>query len=88
MRIPRLRKEIDEEEQERRQLIDDILNLKYSMKKTEFLFDRTEDTDLIDALIYEHKALQSRYTYLIKKAKEMRIEIEQLEQMELNTRFF
>lgn len=49
---------------------DELVEINQRMKEQEHLFDLVEDEDLIEAIIYEQKALYSRYTYLIKKAKE------------------
>ena len=34
-------------------------------------FNTTDDTDLIDSYVYEINALQSRYNYLLRRAKEL-----------------
>ena len=49
---------------------DELIELNQRIQKQELLFNLVEDDDLIEAIIYELKSLYSRYTYLIKKAKE------------------
>jgi len=52
------------------QIKDELLLLNQRIQKQEQLFDFVDDDDLVEAVIYEQKALYSRYAYLIKKAKE------------------
>lgn len=59
----------------------EFYNICACLKKYEQLFNMTENDDLLEALIYEHKALESRYTYLMKKARDMEIEINFYERM-------
>jgi hypothetical protein len=58
---------------------DDIKNEMYilheRLKKHEQEFNMTDDNDIIEALIYEEKALQSRFAFLVKQARELGIEI-------------
>ena len=51
-------------------LKDELAEIARQLQEQEHLFDLVDDDDLIDAIIYEQKALYARYTYLIKKAKE------------------
>jgi len=51
-------------------LRDELSLLTERMQKQEQLFDLIEDEDLIEAIIYEQKAINARYSYLIKKARE------------------
>ncbi|MCL2036239.1 MAG: DUF2508 family protein [Oscillospiraceae bacterium] len=52
------------------QLQDELIQITELLQKQEQLFDLVEDDDLIEAIIYEQKALYSRFSYLIKKARE------------------
>ncbi|MCL2037277.1 MAG: YaaL family protein [Oscillospiraceae bacterium] len=61
-----------QQNQIRDELKDEINKLNQRIQEKEQLFDLVEDDDLIEAIIYEQKALHSRYTYLIKKAKKER----------------
>ncbi|MCL2633730.1 MAG: YaaL family protein [Oscillospiraceae bacterium] len=56
--------------EEHLEIRDELDKLTERIQKQEQLFDLIEDEDLIEAIIYEHKALQARYAYLIKKARE------------------
>jgi len=49
---------------------DELILINERMQRQEQLFDLVDDDDLIEAIIYEQKALTSRYSYLIKRAKE------------------
>ena len=49
--------------------------LSEKLKKHEQEFNMADNTDLIEALIYEEKALQSRFAFLMKQARELGIEI-------------
>lgn len=40
------------------------------MRKNEQLFDLAESDELIEAVIYEQKALQARYSFLLRTARE------------------
>jgi hypothetical protein len=50
-----------------------ILNEKLKAQEREFNF--TDDDDIIEALIYEQKALQSRFSALMKRARELKLEV-------------
>ncbi|MCL1823390.1 MAG: YaaL family protein [Oscillospiraceae bacterium] len=45
------------------------------LKAQERNFNQTDDENLIEALIYEQKALQSRFAFLIKQAREKGLEV-------------
>jgi hypothetical protein len=49
--------------------------LSEKLKSQEREFNQAEDDDIIEALIYEQKALQSRFSCLMKRAREMKLEI-------------
>ena len=38
-------------------------------------FDLADDPDLIEAIIYEQKSLQSRYAYLLRQAKRAQLSV-------------
>lgn len=54
-------------------LIDEIQEIKAMLKNVQNRFDLFTDFDLTDACIYEMEALEARYRYLIKQAKEKNI---------------
>lgn len=55
---------------ERLRLIEsDLREISLAMKTAESCFNETTDSDLMDALIYDRAALESRYNYLIRELK-------------------
>ena len=44
--------------------------------KNEQLFNMATEDEVIEAVIYEQRALQSRYAYLLKRAREKGIRID------------
>ena len=55
---------------------DELIELNGRILEQERLFNLVEDSDLIEAIIYEQKSLRLRYTYLIKKAKEQNVRLD------------
>ncbi|MCD7847789.1 MAG: DUF2508 family protein [Oscillospiraceae bacterium] len=47
----------------------DIKEISLAMKTAESCFNEVSDGDLLDALIYDRAALESRYNYLIRELK-------------------
>ncbi|MCD8006879.1 MAG: YaaL family protein [Oscillospiraceae bacterium] len=60
-------------EKERKQKLlsieSDIKEISEAMKTAESCFNETTDGDLLDALIYDRAALESRYNYLLRELK-------------------
>lgn len=74
------KKEKEQSQREKKEELKiELLQICNHIKKLEQQFNMTENEDLLEALIYEQKALQSRYTYLVKKARENEIEINFIE---------
>lgn len=67
--IPRVREEAASPAQETDRLIEDIKAVLELMDYAERRFNLEQDEDLLEACIYENKALTARYRYLIKMAK-------------------
>ncbi|MBQ8825791.1 MAG: DUF2508 family protein [Oscillospiraceae bacterium] len=63
-----------EEEKNRRQLLDDIENCVIKINKVRERYDLVCEDELIEALIYEEKALYARYSYLLRTAREQGIQ--------------
>lgn len=61
------------ENQQRSQLISDIENCVDKLKKVRERYDLVCEDELIEALIYEEKALYARYSYLLRLAREQGI---------------
>lgn len=57
-------------------ILRDINAVLDQLRKNEYIFNRTSDPLLTEALVYEQKALRLRYSYLISVAKEMQLEVE------------
>ena len=49
---------------------DELEQVHELLQKQEELFNLAEEDELIEAIIYEQKALRLRYDYLLRKAKE------------------
>ena len=53
----------------RQQLLEDIRKTKYALDCAYSTFENVVDPDLIDCSIYELKAVQMRYRFLLKQAE-------------------
>ena len=60
-----------EEEEERRQLRESLVQTRILIHQAYAGFNSTGDSDLIDSYVFEIKALQSRYSYLLRRVKEL-----------------
>ena len=58
-------------EQERKVLLSSLAQTRALISQPYGGFNTTDDTDLIDSYVYEINALQSRYNYLLRRAKEL-----------------
>ena len=58
-------------EQERKVLLSSLAQTRALISQAYGGFNTTDDTDLIDSYVYEINALQSRYNYLLRRAKEL-----------------
>ena len=63
------------EDNEKEDIKTEMYILYEKLKKHEQEFNMADDDDLIEALIYEEKALKSRFSFLMKQARELGIEI-------------
>ena len=63
----------DTESEMRKQLLEDIDFVSQRLERIRESYDMTSEPELVDALIYEEKAMQSRFDYLIRIAKENNI---------------
>lgn len=57
----------------RKQLLEDIDRVSRQLEHIRQVYDMTSEPELVDALIYEEKAMRSRFSYLIRIAKENNI---------------
>ena len=60
-----------EEEQERAILMSQLDETRCAIHRTYLQFNSTGDPDLIDAAVFEIKAQQARYSYLLRRLKAM-----------------
>ena len=57
------------------ELKSELYILSDKLKKHEQDFNMADNDDLIEALVYEQKALQARFSFLMKQAREKGLEI-------------
>lgn len=62
-----------EKNEMRKQLLEDIDRVSRQLEHIRQVYDMTSEPELVDALIYEEKAMRSRFSYLIRIAKENNI---------------
>lgn len=67
----RLRRKDDPAEEERRQLLESIVETRKAINQAYSEFNFHSDPDLVESCVYEINALQSRYTYLTRRLKEL-----------------
>lgn len=60
---------------EQNNILAELEQLYERIQKNELLFNMADDDNLIEAAIYENQALNARFTYLIKTAKEQGVKI-------------
>ena len=65
--------DLQAEQEFRQQLLADLDFVSQRIERIRESYDMTAEPELVDALIYEEKALQSRFDYLIRTAKEKNI---------------
>jgi hypothetical protein len=61
-------------EEERRELLQDMDDITRRLSEIQYEYDLITESELIDAAIYEELALKARYAYLLRRAKEMKIQ--------------
>lgn len=72
VRIFPLRKKVESPEQEERQALLEGLNRTRALIDQAYAcFNQESDPDLIESCVFEIKALQSRYSYLLRRVREM-----------------
>lgn len=76
-----LKKKKTQDEKEREEILSELERLSDMIKKNEAMFNLSDDDNMLEAMIYEQKALQSRYIYLLKTAKEKGIRIDYIERL-------
>lgn len=61
--------EYTEEQQEWDILANELTETRYAIHRTYLQFDSSSDPDLIEAAVFELKAQQARYSYLLRRLK-------------------
>lgn len=59
------------EEQERRELLENMAETRRLLNLAYRSFNAYSDPDLIESCVYEINALQSRYSYLVRRVKDL-----------------
>ncbi|MGE4282776.1 MAG: YaaL family protein [Clostridia bacterium] len=77
---------IDPESREKQELIDYLFQAKKELDIANSNFEFAKDNELIDYFIYEIKAAETRYQYLLKKAKERNISVASFENIHISNR--
>ena len=67
----RRRRRIDPNEEERRQLMEFMAQTKVEINQAYAGFNCHSDPDLVESYVYEINALRSRYSYLVRRLKEL-----------------
>lgn len=66
-----LRRKDSPEQQERQELLEGLDRTKVLINQAYCCFNRESDPDLIESYVFEINALQSRYSYLLKRVREI-----------------
>jgi len=64
------RRKPDSAQQERRELLDGLEQTAVQLRQAYACFNLESDPDLIESYVFEIRALQSRYSYLLKRVRE------------------
>ncbi|GEM_PF-2632056 len=66
-------KDLQETEEERAwaELVEELQDTRYKLRRTYLQFNSTDDPDLIEAALFEIKAHQARHSYLLRKIKQL-----------------
>lgn len=67
----RRRRRADPNEEERRQLLEVMAQTRVEINQAYAGFNFQSDPDLVDSYVYEINSLQSRYSYLVRRVKEL-----------------
>lgn len=65
------KKEDTPRQQERRQLLEGLAKTRVLINQAYACFNRESDPDLIESYVFEINALQSRYSYLLRRVREL-----------------
>lgn len=76
-----LKKKRTQSEQEREEILSELERITDMLKKNETLFNIAEDEKMVEAVIYEQMSLQSRYIYMLNKAREKGVKIDYIDRL-------
>lgn len=65
------RRRADPNEEERRQLMEFMARTRVEINQAYAGFNAQSDPDLVESYVYEINSLQSRYSYLVRRVKEL-----------------
>ena len=71
LRAVRKAKELPKENQSEKELLAQLDDVQLRLKSAQCRFDNALDEELVDAAVYELDALESRYAYLLRRAKQL-----------------
>ena len=71
LRFGRRQTALQAREEERRQLVEEMRATRAQLNHAYAQFNLYTDPDLVDACVYEINALQSRYSYFVRLAKQL-----------------
>lgn len=67
----RSRRRGDPREEERQQLMEVMARTRVEINQAYAIFNWQSDPDLVDSCVYEINSLRSRYSYLVRRVKEL-----------------
>lgn len=68
-RLPARRRRVTPEEEERCQLLEGMAQTRVQLNQAYQGFNTHSDPDLVESYVFEINALQSRYSYLVRRVK-------------------
>ncbi len=63
-------RKLSPEEEERQELLGQLKGTREQLKMARISFENASEPELVDASVYEINALQARYNYLLRRARE------------------
>lgn len=67
----RRKRKTDPAGEERRELLEVMARTRVEINQAYACFNQQSDPDLVDSFVYEINALRSRYSYLVRRMKEL-----------------
>ena len=63
-------------EEERRELLENMAQTRHQLNQAYCCFNQHSDPDLVESCVYEINSLQSRYSYLVRRMKDLEQQME------------